>query len=77
MLEKVQCRATRMMKLFNSEKGRLNICKYLKGEHKEDGIRLFSEVPSSKRRGSGHILGYRRFPFNIRKHFCAVQVMEH
>lgn len=54
-------------------KGRLmrdlkDIYKYMKGEHKEDGARLCSEVPSARTRGNGHKLTHRRFPLNIRKH---------
>jgi len=33
--------------------------------------KLFSVLPSQKRRGSGHKLEYKQFPLNMRKHlFC-------
>ena len=72
----------RELGLFSLEKGRLredllNVYKYLKGGCKEDGARLFSEVPSDSTRGSGHKLKHRRLPLNIRKHISAVRVTEH
>lgn len=36
-----------------------------------------SMVPSAGTRGSGEKLEHRKFYLNIRKHFCAVQVLEH
>ena len=33
--------------------------------------------PSTRKRDNGHDLEHGRFPLNIRKHFCAVQMMEH
>lgn len=45
--------------------------KHLKGKYKEDGANLFSVVPSAratKTRGSGQMLGHKRFCLNARKH---------
>lgn len=49
----------------------------LKGGYKEEGARLFSVIPSTRTRDSGHKMGRRRFCVTIRKHFCALQVTEH
>ena len=51
--------------------------KYLTGGNEDEGARLFSVMPSDKTRGNGHKLKHRRFPLNIRKHFCTVGVIEH
>ncbi|KAK4826343.1 hypothetical protein QYF61_007452 [Mycteria americana] len=47
------------------------------GGCKADGAGLFSVVPSNRTRSSEHKLKHRRFPLNIRKHFCTVRVTEH
>lgn len=49
--------------------GLINVYKYLKEVDEGDGARLFSGVPSARKKGNGHKVEHRRFPLNIRKHF--------
>lgn len=67
------------MRLLSLKRRRLtgNLYKYLKGQCREDGATLFSEVPRDRTRGIGHKLKHRRIRLNIRKHFFTMQVMEH
>lgn len=51
--------------------------KYLKGQCNEDGVRIFSVVPSTRTRGNGNKPEQKRFHLNIRKYFFTVWVMEH
>ena len=44
------------------------------GGCREDGARVFAVVHSARARGCGHKWEHRRFPLNIRKHFCAMWV---
>lgn len=46
--------------------------KYLKGECKDDGTRLFKMVPSVRPRGSGHKVKHSSFHLNIRKQIFTV-----
>lgn len=50
--------------------------KCLKGGCKQGKVRLLSEVLSVRRRGTGHKLEHKSLPLTIKKHFCAVEVME-
>jgi len=68
--------------LFSLEKKRLrgdfdNIYKYLKRRLKEDGITLFSVVPSTSTSVNGQKLGHGRIHLNITKCLFTVKVSEH
>jgi len=48
----------------------------VKGGCKEDGVRLYSVVPSGRTRGNGHTLKHRRLPLNIKEYSLTVRVTE-
>lgn len=48
------------------------VYKYLKGECREDGISLFSVVPTARTKGNEHKLEEKRFCLDTRQQFCAV-----
>jgi len=72
----------RELGLFSPKNRRLrgdliNTSKYLKGECQEDGARLFSVVPSDRRRGNRHKLRHRKLQLSMRKYPFALRVTEH
>ncbi|PKU41209.1 hypothetical protein llap_8494 [Limosa lapponica baueri] len=67
--------------MFNWEKSKLsrdliNACQYLRGGCQEDGVRLFSVVPSDRIGVNGHKLGQKKFHLNTQKNFFPVRVAE-
>jgi len=72
----------RVLGLFSLKKrslrgGILNTYKDLRGGCQEDGAKLFSVVPSDRKRGNGHKLRHRKFQLNTRKNFFPLRVTEH
>lgn len=55
----------------------VHIYKYPTVQDEDEGARLLSVGAGDRTRGNGHQLKHWRLPWNIRKHFCTVRVIEH
>jgi len=53
------------------------VYKHLKGEFKEDRVRLFPELCRDRFKGNRQRLKHEGFLLNIRKHFFTLMVTEH
>lgn len=65
--------------LFSLEKNRLrgdliNTCKYLKGECKQDGARLFLVMLRDRMRSNDQKLKHKKFDLNMSKNFFTLKV---
>lgn len=68
--------------LFSLEKRKIRwkliyVHKYLGEGCEEDGVRLFSVMPSDRIRDNRHKLKHSRFSLNTGKHFFTVKVARH
>ncbi|KAK4815797.1 hypothetical protein QYF61_007237, partial [Mycteria americana] len=69
----------KLRELFSTQKMRvrgdiINVYKYLKGGHKEDGARLFLVVSHDRTRGSGHKLKHRKDLEQVALRGCGVSI---
>jgi len=67
----------RELSLFSLKKRRLRgdlRNAYFKGGCQEDGVKLFSVVPSNRTKGKGHKLKHRKFQLNMRKNFFTLNI---
>lgn len=69
-------RERREFSLENTERELINTYKYLKGRCQEDGTRLFSLVPSHRKKSNGCKLKHKKFHLNMRMNFFALMEAE-